>query len=405
MPYTPIVATLGYVLSPDGTPGADGPPQRASRRPPAGQVQRPGRQARTATRTSSPACAARSTRRPASTARQLQLRGTISWPGFGKHGEDWLGFVFVITRFSGTPLREQSRRHAGMGAAGAPARTADVGRRPPLPAAGVRRRPTRVPRRDAVPRRAHGVVVVFAGVALGMTRTMPRRRSLARTGQADRDRNSCSTATATALAFGQRRACATAQRGSIATRRRVLQPADRRVVPDRRRIVERHAAPACADRAADAARRRRMSMLTCMRQPSAAKALRQPRPDTLAQHARVASGTRSDVDVRQLHARGRRDVRAHVRIRPGAARVVRRIAQPARASQPGHCQLRRLPAIREPVSPAYRFDRVRAATGQAAAASRLKPLATTPMSQPASLTGPTSAFSPSAMPTLLDAAS
>ena len=33
----------------------------------------------------------------------LQLRGTISWPGFGKHGEDWLGFVFVITRFSGTP--------------------------------------------------------------------------------------------------------------------------------------------------------------------------------------------------------------------------------------------------------------------------------------------------------------
>src|SRR3546814_3919230 len=28
----------------------------------------------------------------------LSLRGTISWPGFGKHGEDWLGFVFVVTR-------------------------------------------------------------------------------------------------------------------------------------------------------------------------------------------------------------------------------------------------------------------------------------------------------------------
>ncbi len=25
----------------------------------------------------------------------LQLRGTISWPGFGKNGEDWLGFVFL----------------------------------------------------------------------------------------------------------------------------------------------------------------------------------------------------------------------------------------------------------------------------------------------------------------------
>ncbi len=34
---------------------------------------------------------------------QLSLRGTISWPGFGKHGEDWLGFVFLVTAFSGTP--------------------------------------------------------------------------------------------------------------------------------------------------------------------------------------------------------------------------------------------------------------------------------------------------------------
>src|SRR3546814_4388443 len=35
----------------------------------------------------------------------LSLRGTISWPGFGKHGEDWLGFVFVVTAFTGTPLQ------------------------------------------------------------------------------------------------------------------------------------------------------------------------------------------------------------------------------------------------------------------------------------------------------------
>ena len=35
---------------------------------------------------------------------ELALRGTISWPGFGKHGEDWLGFVFVITAYSGTPF-------------------------------------------------------------------------------------------------------------------------------------------------------------------------------------------------------------------------------------------------------------------------------------------------------------
>jgi 8-oxo-dGTP diphosphatase len=34
----------------------------------------------------------------------LQLRGTISWPGFGKHGEDWLGFIFLITTWHGDVL-------------------------------------------------------------------------------------------------------------------------------------------------------------------------------------------------------------------------------------------------------------------------------------------------------------
>ena len=34
---------------------------------------------------------------------ELHLAGTISWPGFGKNGEDWFGFIFRITSFSGTP--------------------------------------------------------------------------------------------------------------------------------------------------------------------------------------------------------------------------------------------------------------------------------------------------------------
>ena len=34
---------------------------------------------------------------------EMSLRGTISWPGFGKNGEDWFGFIFVITQFEGTP--------------------------------------------------------------------------------------------------------------------------------------------------------------------------------------------------------------------------------------------------------------------------------------------------------------
>jgi 8-oxo-dGTP diphosphatase len=33
----------------------------------------------------------------------MVMRGTISWPGFGPNGEDWLGFIFVVTAWSGTP--------------------------------------------------------------------------------------------------------------------------------------------------------------------------------------------------------------------------------------------------------------------------------------------------------------
>jgi len=33
----------------------------------------------------------------------MTLRGTINWTGFGPKGEDWLGFIFLIERFSGTP--------------------------------------------------------------------------------------------------------------------------------------------------------------------------------------------------------------------------------------------------------------------------------------------------------------
>ncbi|MBX5456995.1 MAG: 8-oxo-dGTP diphosphatase [Thermogemmatispora sp.] len=36
-------------------------------------------------------------------AEELVLRGTISWPGFGKNGEDWFGFIFRIERWSGQP--------------------------------------------------------------------------------------------------------------------------------------------------------------------------------------------------------------------------------------------------------------------------------------------------------------
>lgn len=36
------------------------------------------------------------------------LRGTISWPGFGKQGEDWFGFIFRIERWHGELLPDNN---------------------------------------------------------------------------------------------------------------------------------------------------------------------------------------------------------------------------------------------------------------------------------------------------------
>ncbi|MEM9037553.1 MAG: 8-oxo-dGTP diphosphatase [Actinomycetota bacterium] len=33
----------------------------------------------------------------------LRLRGTITWTGFGPSGSDWLGFVFLVDGWTGTP--------------------------------------------------------------------------------------------------------------------------------------------------------------------------------------------------------------------------------------------------------------------------------------------------------------
>jgi 8-oxo-dGTP diphosphatase len=35
------------------------------------------------------------------TCEEIVLRGTISWPGFGKNGEHWFAFIFRIDKFSG----------------------------------------------------------------------------------------------------------------------------------------------------------------------------------------------------------------------------------------------------------------------------------------------------------------
>jgi 8-oxo-dGTP diphosphatase len=102
MPYTPILATLGYVMSADrqrvlmihrtGRPGDVH----------AGKYNGLGGKLDAGEDVVSGMC--REIREEAGLeCLEMYLRGTISWPGFGKHGEDWFGFIFRIDRWQGTP--------------------------------------------------------------------------------------------------------------------------------------------------------------------------------------------------------------------------------------------------------------------------------------------------------------
>jgi 8-oxo-dGTP diphosphatase len=105
MPYTPVLATLGYVLSPDGREVLM---VHRNRRP--GDAHRGkynGLGGKLDAGEDVVAGMRREIREEAGLeCTSLRLRGTISWPGFGKHGEDWFGFVFVIDGWTGTPLAE-----------------------------------------------------------------------------------------------------------------------------------------------------------------------------------------------------------------------------------------------------------------------------------------------------------
>lgn len=103
MPYTPILATLGYVFSPDGTRVLMVHRNARPNDPHFGKFNGLGGKLDPAEDVV--AGFRREVREEAGIeCDALQLAGTISWPGFGKHGEDWFGFVFRVTEFSGTPL-------------------------------------------------------------------------------------------------------------------------------------------------------------------------------------------------------------------------------------------------------------------------------------------------------------
>lgn len=102
MPYTPILATLGYVLSPDG--GRVLLIHRNRRTDDAHFGKYNGLGGKLEAGEDIVAGLRREIREEAGIeCEALRLRGTVSWPGFGKLGEDWFGFIFVVDRWSGTP--------------------------------------------------------------------------------------------------------------------------------------------------------------------------------------------------------------------------------------------------------------------------------------------------------------
>ncbi len=107
MPYTPIVATLGYVLSPDRRKvlmihrNARPDDQHLGKYNGLGGKMEPGEDIA--------ACMRREIFEEAGiTCESMQLRGTLNWPGFGKNGEDWLGFIFLINGYAGTAFESNA---------------------------------------------------------------------------------------------------------------------------------------------------------------------------------------------------------------------------------------------------------------------------------------------------------
>ena len=102
MPFTPILATLGYVLSPDGRQVLL---VHRNKRPGDAHLGKyNGLGGKLDAGEDVVACLRREVREESGLeCEALVLRGTVSWPGFGKGGEDWFGFLFRIDAFDGTP--------------------------------------------------------------------------------------------------------------------------------------------------------------------------------------------------------------------------------------------------------------------------------------------------------------
>jgi len=102
--YMPVIGTLGYILSPDRQQvllvhrNARKGDHHLGKYNGLGGKMKAGEDVRS--------CMVREIQEEAGiNCLEMSLRGTVNWQGFGPDGENWLGFIFLITAFEGTPLR------------------------------------------------------------------------------------------------------------------------------------------------------------------------------------------------------------------------------------------------------------------------------------------------------------
>lgn len=100
--YTPIVATLGYIMSPDGKQTLL---IHRNKRPDDQHLGKyNGLGGKMVPEEDIYQCLVREIYEEANiVCQKTVLRGTINWTGFGPNGENWFGFIYRVEHFSGTP--------------------------------------------------------------------------------------------------------------------------------------------------------------------------------------------------------------------------------------------------------------------------------------------------------------
>lgn len=103
--YTPILGTLGYILSPDGEKVLM--VHRISRKDDQHLGKYNGLGGKLEPNEDVVSGMKREIMEEAGIkVTHMSLRGTINWTGFGPKGEDWLGFIFLIKAYEGQPFEE-----------------------------------------------------------------------------------------------------------------------------------------------------------------------------------------------------------------------------------------------------------------------------------------------------------